>query len=95
LREAARNKVRATLAPARRPGLLRSQRNAAVQGRRQRHHSERDRGGRLLCYGFFAPLYDQRGEWTLTVTELVGFDLAGPGEQTRLAGPWVIRFRVP
>ena len=46
-------------------------------------------------YGFFAPLYDQRGEWTLTVTELVGFDPAGPGEQTRLAGPWVFRFRVP
>ena len=47
------------------------------------------------CYGFLAPLYDQRGEWTLTVTELVGFDLAGQGEQTRLAGPWVFRFRVP
>ncbi len=41
------------------------------------------------------PLYDQRGEWTLTVTELVGFDLAQPGEQTRLAGPWVFHFRVP
>ena len=49
------------------------------------------------CYGhgFLAPLYDQRGEWTLTVTELVGFDLAPPYEQTRLAGPWVFRFRVP
>jgi len=49
------------------------------------------------CYGhgFLAPLYDQRGEWTLTVTELVGFDLAPPYEQTRLAGPWAFRFRVP
>ena len=46
-------------------------------------------------YGFLAPLYDQRGEWELTVTELVGSDLAQPGEQTRLAGPWVFRFRVP
>jgi len=40
-------------------------------------------------------LYDQRGEWTLTVTELVEFDLTQPGEQTRLAGPWGFRFRVP
>lgn len=49
------------------------------------------------CYScdFFAPIYDQRGEWTLTVTELVGFDLAQPWGQTRLAGPWVFRFRVP
>jgi hypothetical protein len=49
------------------------------------------------CYScdFFAPLYDQRGEWTLTVTELVGFDLAQPWGQTRLAGPWVFRFHVP
>jgi len=49
------------------------------------------------CYScdFFAPLHDQRGEWTLTVTELVGFDLTPPYEQTRLAGPWVFHFRVP
>jgi hypothetical protein len=25
------------------------------------------------CYGFFAPLYDQRGECALTVTELVEY----------------------
>ena len=49
------------------------------------------------CYScdFFVPLCDQRGEWTLTVTELVGFDLTPPWGQTRLAGPWVFRFRVP
>jgi len=48
------------------------------------------------CYSFFAPLYDQQGEWTLlTVTELVGFDLAPPYEQTRLVGPWVFHFHVP
>ena len=49
------------------------------------------------CYScdFFAPLYDQRGEWTLTVTELVGFDLAPPWGQTRLSGPWTFHFRVP
>jgi hypothetical protein len=46
-------------------------------------------------YGFLASLYDQQGEWTLTVTELVGSDLTRPGEQTWLAGPWVFRFRVP
>jgi len=31
----------------------------------------------------------------LTVTELVGFDLAPPGKQTRLAGPWEFHFQVP
>jgi hypothetical protein len=47
-------------------------------------------------YGFLAPLYDRRGEWTLTVTELVGTDLAQqPSEDIRLAGPWVFRFHVP
>ena len=64
-------------------------------------------------YGFLAPLYERRGEWTLTVTELVGMDIGGLESrinrqadsaavsvdvaefQTRLAGPWVFRFRVP
>ena len=47
-------------------------------------------------YGFLAPLYDRRGEWNLTVTELVGTDLTQqPSEDIRLAGPWVFRFRVP
>jgi len=47
-------------------------------------------------YGFLAPLYDRRGEWTLAVTELVGTDLSQqPSEQIRLAGPWVFRFQVP
>jgi len=47
-------------------------------------------------YGFLAPLYNRRGEWTLTVTELVGTDLTQqPSEDIRLAGPWVFRFRVP
>lgn len=42
-------------------------------------------------------LTDQgQGEWTLTVTELVGTDLTQqPSEDIRLAGPWVFRFRVP
>jgi len=35
------------------------------------------------------------GRATLTVTELVGFDPAGQGEQTRLVGPWVFHFQVP
>ncbi len=39
------------------------------------------------------PLYDCRGEWTLTVSELVG--LSRNGGQVRLSGPWVLRFTVP
>jgi dipeptidyl aminopeptidase/acylaminoacyl peptidase len=35
------------------------------------------------------------GRGMLKVTELVGFDPTGQGEQTRLAGPWVFRFRLP
>jgi hypothetical protein len=46
--------------------------------------------------GFLAPLYERQGEWNLTVTELVGTDLAQqPSEDIRLAGPWVFHFRVP
>jgi hypothetical protein len=46
-------------------------------------------------HGFLPPLYDQSGEWTLTVTELVVHDRAQMGEPTRIAGPWVFRFHVP
>lgn len=64
-------------------------------------------------YAFLAPLYERRGEWTLTVTELVGtaierlesqilrqadsavVSVDAAEFQTRLAGPWVFRFRVP
>jgi hypothetical protein len=46
-------------------------------------------------HGFLPPLYDQPGEWTLTVTELVMHDRAQMGEPTRIAGPWVFRFHVP
>ena len=46
-------------------------------------------------YGLLAPLYDRYGEWTLTVTELVGTELVPPYNDVRLAGPWVFRFRVP
>jgi hypothetical protein len=49
----------------------------------------------VYACGFLAPLYDRRGEWTLTVTELVGTELVPPHEDVRLAGPWVFRFRVP
>ena len=50
----------------------------------------------VYACGFLAPLYDRRGEWTLTLTELVGTDLSQiPSKQIRLAGPWVFRFRVP
>jgi hypothetical protein len=46
-------------------------------------------------HGFLPPLYNQPGEWTLTVTELVMHDRAQMGEPTRIAGPWVFRFHVP
>jgi len=50
-----------------------------------------------ICYRdiYLDALAGQSGTWTLTVTELVGFDLTQPGEQTRLAGPWVFHFVVP
>jgi len=56
-----------------------------------------NRNGEGPCYScsVLASLDDQSGEWTLTVTELVGYDPAQPGEQTRLAGPCVFRFQVP
>lgn len=38
---------------------------------------------------------DQAGTWTLTVTELVGNDLAEQGQQMRWSGPWIFRFAVP
>ncbi|RLC69329.1 MAG: hypothetical protein DRI52_09120 [Chloroflexi bacterium] len=46
-------------------------------------------------YGFLAPLYERQGEWTLTVTELVGTELVPPYSDVQLAGPWVFRFRIP
>jgi hypothetical protein len=46
-------------------------------------------------HGFLPPLYDQPGEWTLTVTELVVHDRTQLGEPTRIAGPWVFLFHVP
>jgi hypothetical protein len=46
-------------------------------------------------HGFLPPLYDQPGEWTLTVTELVVHDRTQLGEPTRIAGPWVFHFHVP
>jgi hypothetical protein len=55
------------------------------------------RGAEEGCalHGFLPPLYDQPGEWTLTVTELVMHDRAQMGEPTRIAGPWVFYFHVP
>lgn len=38
-------------------------------------------------------LYDCRGQWRLTVREVVGFG-QGAG-QVCLSGPWVLRFTVP
>jgi len=46
------------------------------------------------CYGFLASLYDQRGEWILTVTELVGFDLAQPMKPLCIAESLALREEV-
>jgi hypothetical protein len=46
-------------------------------------------------HGFLPPLDGQEGDWTLTVTELIEFADEPSGEQMRLSGPWVFRFRVP
>lgn len=52
--------------------------------------------GRICSHlGLLASLYNDPGEWTLVVTELVGFDRDPPYEQTRLSGPWTFRFQVP
>jgi hypothetical protein len=56
-------------------------------------------GGRWLdnqCYqqDFGAPLEDQRGAWTLGVTEVVGERLEIT-QQSRVKGPWEFQFTVP
>jgi len=57
-----------------------------------------DDAGGQECHrvSYMESLTDKSGEWTLTVTELVGTDLSQiPSEDVRLAGPWIFRFRVP
>jgi hypothetical protein len=61
----------------------------------QSHFYSVDDDSPVHISGFLSPLYDRRGEWTLTVTELVGTELVPPYNDVRLAGPWVFRFRVP
>lgn len=46
-------------------------------------------------HSFLPPLDEQEGDWTLTVTEVIEFANEPSGEQMRLSGPWVFRFRVP
>lgn len=50
-----------------------------------------------ICYRltFPYPLADQSGQWTLTVTELVGFHSIVDDKQLRLGGPWVFQIDVP
>lgn len=44
---------------------------------------------------FNAPLSHEKGEWTLTVSEIVGFLRGGTGaDQHRISGPWMFRFLV-
>jgi hypothetical protein len=63
--------------------------------------------GTERCYvdHFPADLDAERGQWTLAVTELIGFGvtragqpvegMGGPDKQIRIAGPWVFRFPAP
>jgi hypothetical protein len=41
------------------------------------------------------PLADQPGQWTITVTELVGFHKTDVDKQMRPSGPWIFQFDVP
>lgn len=50
---------------------------------------------RCYQYDVGAPLQEHRGEWTLTVKELVGERLDLQPGQIRLSGPWGFRFLVP
>jgi len=54
-------------------------------------------------YSFLAGLHDRQGTWTLTIDELIGFEVLDstsydptqPPPQTRIAGPWAFTFVVP
>lgn len=50
-----------------------------------------------FCHQLIFPyaLADQPGQWTMTVTELVGFHKTDVDKQMRPAGPWVFQFDVP
>ena len=54
-----------------------------------------ERGAECHRLIYSGALSGRFGRGTLVVTELVGFDPTGQGEQTRLAGPWVFHFRLP
>jgi hypothetical protein len=43
---------------------------------------------------YWLPLSSSAREWTLTVTEVVGFKRSGP-EQMRIEGPWIFEFEAP
>lgn len=49
-----------------------------------------------VCHRLFFPypLAGRSGQWTLTVTELVGFSQEDPMQQRRLTGPWSFQFSV-
>ncbi len=43
---------------------------------------------------YWDPLPQDASRWTLTVTEVVGFQRSGPG-QLRIEGPWIFEFEAP
>ncbi|NLE99494.1 MAG: DUF4179 domain-containing protein [Anaerolineales bacterium] len=64
-------------------------------GAEVRDRFEQADGQLCYVYGLLAPIEDRRGEWTLRVTELLGFEMKAPYRESRLAGPWVFRFQAP
>ncbi len=50
-----------------------------------------------FCHRLIFPysLADQPGQWTVTITEVVGFSNEDYNKQMRLSGPWVFQFDVP
>ncbi len=56
------------------------------------HQSDQEFCHRLI---FPYALADQPGQWTMTVTELVGFHKTNVDKQMRPAGPWIFQFDVP
>ena len=86
--------------------LVSLQVNGRVRGGQAPQWS-RNLGDNAWSSSFFAPLYDEQGEWTITVNELVGMrdlneiqfqdssELAEALKQERLRGPWTFSFTAP
>lgn len=52
-------------------------------------------GDVCYVYGLLTPLAEERGTWRLKITELAGFEMTEPYDQTRFSGPWEFVFPAP